>query len=187
MPKRTFIGIRVNPNDRLLNLLSELQQEFSSDKIKWSPVTNWHFTLKFLGNTTLQQEQLLIARLQNFVKSIKVFDYKIAGLGTFVRKRKPKVLYCNVLASDTLGKLQQNVEDICQQVGFDADQRNYNPHLTLGRIKHLESLDRFDRIIGLFEDQIWQTDVAKDVILFESRSTSKGPEYIPIDVFPLAQ
>jgi 2'-5' RNA ligase len=58
--------------------------------------------------------------------------------------------------------------------------RPFNPHLTIGRIKHLNDSEKLKNLIVQFQYSEIQLVPVNDVILFESILLQSGPVYKPL-------
>ena len=60
---RTFIAIHIEPSMAILTLIDNCKKNFESDKFKWVQPEDLHLTLKFLGNTSLSQIELVSSQV----------------------------------------------------------------------------------------------------------------------------
>jgi 2'-5' RNA ligase len=90
--KRLFIGIKIHPNDELLDFYSKLRMQFKGEKIKWVPAENFHITLKFLGDTSPSLVPRMINSLKEIATKFEKFSIEINGLGSF-KKTKTNECY----------------------------------------------------------------------------------------------
>jgi 2'-5' RNA ligase len=141
---RTFIAI-VLPT-AALRAVSAAQEQIQSflrardlaSVLRWSPITNLHLTLRFLGDTTAAQRDEVIARLQAVAAQTSPFTLNVemsgAGVGGFPSLRQPRVLWMGINGDmATLIQLQRQAEEIAQAVGFAPEEKGFSPHLTLAR------------------------------------------------------
>jgi RNA 2',3'-cyclic 3'-phosphodiesterase len=52
---RTFIAIKTEPQTELVKLITLFQKELKDEDIKWVYPENMHITVKFLGDTSIEQ------------------------------------------------------------------------------------------------------------------------------------
>ncbi len=96
---------------------------------------NWHITLRFLGETTSQQADAILAHLDEHLM-VEPFRVKLAGLGGFPRERKASVLWMGASGDlDPLHALAAESETAAQRAGFEPEGRPFHPHVTLSRIR----------------------------------------------------
>lgn len=140
---RTFIAVPLPTEVRAL--LGEMQRKlrsFDAD-VKWTAIPSIHLTLKFLGEIDPAVLPHLAASLREAASSARPFALRLCGLGGFPDLRKPRVLWCG-LTGDLLllESLQENVERACLEAGFPPEERPFQPHLTLGRVRGKSNLQQ---------------------------------------------
>ncbi len=135
---RTFIAVDLD--DAVKDNLAALQETLGRDagSIKWTRVDNMHLTLLFLGDVA-QLEVVDICRVvQSRSRKHKSFPFATQGLGAFPNVRRPKVLWAGITeGSEALRALHADLEDGLLELGcYRREDREYTPHLTLGRLAH---------------------------------------------------
>jgi len=61
------------------------------------------------------------------------FELGLGGFGAFPTLRRPRVIWLGVEATPELRCLKQDLEWALADCGYDAETRDFHPHLTLGR------------------------------------------------------
>lgn len=137
---RTFIAIEFPPTiqQQLENitrqLRSYLRTQNAPECLRWAGLHNVHLTLRFLGETTSAQAQLLAADLAEMTKRQEPFKLALGHVGGFPNLRQPRVLWLGVEGDiKQLNALQVVVEQCVQRAGFPAETRAFSPHITLAR------------------------------------------------------
>jgi 2'-5' RNA ligase len=69
---------------------------------------------------------------------------------------------------------------------FEVEDRPFSPHLTLGRIKFMRHPNHLGQLIGVYKDTVFQSETIRSIVLYESRLSPAGPEYIALHKFSLA-
>jgi RNA 2',3'-cyclic 3'-phosphodiesterase len=99
----------------------------------WSPRTQWHLTLRFLGSQNRSQVPELAGRWTDAAAEFAPMELALDRPGVFPGPSRPKVLWIGVAGEvNRLGELQQRVEET-SVVLAPAEARAYHPHLTLAR------------------------------------------------------
>jgi 2'-5' RNA ligase len=111
------------------------------------PVDNIHLTLKFLGDVSLSNVEMLKKILQGEVSGHHSFDISVGGLGAFPSQRRPRVVWVGVEAPTELTVIQEGVEVAMARLGYAREERPFSPHLTLGRVSRNATV-RDERQIG---------------------------------------
>jgi 2'-5' RNA ligase len=117
---------------RLERLLSSLRPEAL---IKWTPLDNLHVTAKFIGEWPLNRLDELAEALAELTPR-EPFDMEVRDLGWFPNERSPRVLWAGIHAGAALLKLVKETEERLLSLGILKEERPFNPHLTLARIKN---------------------------------------------------
>lgn len=182
---RTFIAIKIQPNEKVLELLRYFKNQFPNDKINWVDTENFHLTLRFMGETTREQLYDLVDRLEKVCSGKKKFNLSLKGTGYFKSKSQPRVLFIKIEAIEELQLFVQGIEKAVVTCGFKAEQKTFKPHITLGRIKHIENRSRFFSLLDEMPTVDYQDIEVGEIILFQSILKRTGPEYRLIQKFEL--
>ena len=180
---RTFVAIKIQPEETLIAQLSEFKRIFKRECINWIPEDNFHLTLRFIGDTTREQLYTLVDRLEELALLFDPFDISVEGAGYFSSKGKPRVLLVKIKYPEVLSKLVAGVERAVVETGFHAELKTFRPHLTLGRIKHLESRTRFTEVLDSIDKIEYQHQTVDEFIIYQSILRPEGPAYKPIQKF----
>lgn len=133
---RAFIAIHL-PEEiarQLGQVLDELKKQLPAAPVRWVPPENIHLTIKFLGDVSEVNLDLLTKMLQAEAARHPAFEIKVGGLGAFPTIRRPRVVWVGVEAPAELAALQRGVEAETARLGYESEQRAFSPHLTLGRV-----------------------------------------------------
>lgn len=183
--KRLFVAIKILPNENFIKILSKLKHELKHEKIKWAEPKNIHLTLKFFGETINENIPKIIDILNTSLQNKNRFTMKIANIGIFGSKYKPKVIWAGIYNTDYICEIQNCMSKALEIIGYVNDRQNYVPHLTLGRIKFINDKPLFNDIILGFKTEYLQEITVSDIILFESKLTKKGAIYQVVKNFNL--
>lgn len=182
---RTFIAIKIVAEKRLADLFSDLKKSLKGEEIRWVDTDNLHLTLRFLGETNREQVSEIINVLESVSENFKPFVIEIKGAGVFKNKMQPRVLFLTVENNQILFQLANEIRNKIKPFGFDDDEKTFNPHLTLGRIKYIENKDAFYALANRFKDVKVQMVTVTEVIFYQSILSSDGPAYKPIKIVKL--
>ncbi len=101
---------------------------------KWTPVQNFHLTLKFIGEVDERTADDIVSALDGV--RADAFDLSLHGIGTFEGKRGPRLLYAAGVATPELLDLEARVSAALARVpGLEVENRRFTPHVTLARLK----------------------------------------------------
>ncbi|MEJ2263407.1 MAG: RNA 2',3'-cyclic phosphodiesterase [Anaerolineales bacterium] len=133
---RSFIAIDLPPKiqTRLENISDQLQERLEGVPVRWVPVGNIHLTLKFLGDVSESNLEVLKDVLQTVVSGHPTFEISVGGLGAFPKSKRPRVIWIGIEAPQDLSVVQRNIEAETTRLGYAPEKRPFSPHLTLGRV-----------------------------------------------------
>ena len=135
---RTFVAIRLpgEVEESLARLAGEMRSLWPERGVRWVQGENIHLTLRFLGDMEEGRVGELGEGLDGIGNGCEAFDLNLAKSGCFPNERRPSVIWTGVEDGEgKLGELQREVEALVQRLGWEAEGRNYRPHLTLGRVR----------------------------------------------------
>ena len=99
------------------------------------PPQNWHFTLRFLGDTERARRDQLALTLRR-VRLGPSFSIRFDGLGAFPRGKRARIIWLGVTdGARELVSLAEAVESAVRGSDFPAEERPFKPHLTLSRVE----------------------------------------------------
>jgi RNA 2',3'-cyclic 3'-phosphodiesterase len=133
---RAFIAIDLptNISQRLDDVSMELREKLENVPVRWVQVGNIHLTLKFLGDVSIANLEILKQVLESEVVNHKPFSVSIGNLGAYPNLKHPRVMWVGVEAPNDLAYLQRSIETAMARLGYAKEDRPFTPHLTLGRV-----------------------------------------------------
>jgi len=133
---RAFIAIDLTPEIRqhLEQVSAQLKERLESAPVRWVPVDNIHLTLKFLGDVSLANLEILKKMLQTEVAGHHAFEISVGGVGAFPSPRHARVIWVGVEAPPELAAIQRGIESSMARLGYAREDRPFTAHLTLGRV-----------------------------------------------------
>ena len=148
---------------------------------------NTHVTLKFLGDVPTGRVSAVREALSEAVAStgLAPFDLRLGGYGAFPSSDYISVVWLGVQSGGSeLTRLQEAVETRLVELGFDAEDHDFTPHVTIARMDHAAGKDHVQRLLG--EPATGTTAMrVEHVSLTESTLTKEGPVYSTVASIPL--
>jgi len=175
--KRTFIAVKAEPNENLRKAITLLRNGLNRDSVKWVDPAIMHLTLAFLGDTEDEIIELMSSKLKEKCSGSGEISFTIKGLGVFPGINNPRVIWAGIENSGTLLKLQQIVAEIMASLNIPVEEREFKPHLTLGRVKLLRSTEKLKQIISEYESVEFQNVKLNKLMYYESVLMPGGPLY----------
>ncbi len=176
--------------DAISTATADLHRALSNGLIRWVPAHNVHLTLKFLGDVSPSNLDLIKQMLVTEASQFTAFDVQVQGLGCYPNVRRPRVLWVGLEAPAELGSLQRAIEAAAARLGYEAEERGFSPHLTIGRVRQNASSTDLHRIRTCLESThvgMLGTARVDAVHLFKSELRPEGSIYTRLFSAPLRQ
>jgi 2'-5' RNA ligase len=84
-----------------------------------------------------------------------------------------------------LKQLAVEIEEGMVSLGFSREEKAFNPHLTVGRIKFIQNKIAFNILVNEFKNSDIQDVKVSEVIFYQSILNYEGPIYKPINILNL--
>ncbi len=186
---RAFIAIDIPPEIKqaISNQTASLRKE-SGHAVRWVAVESIHLTLKFLGEVSSVNLQLLTQAIQAECAQIAPFTVSVENLGCFPNPRRPRIIWIGLVVPSGLNRLQRQVETSAARLGYAPDDKPFSPHLTIGRVREQASPAELQALRSLLEQTTAAslgTFTVKEVHLYKSDLKPEGPVYTRLATAPL--
>ena len=179
---RTFVAVELTQECRnhLLEAIETLQAVAGG--IKWSDEKKLHVTIKFIGELKEEALPRATSALQDAAQEVQPFEMDISGLSGFPPEGVPNVLFAAVRDSTgALHTLQSAVEDVlAKELDVDREDRDFIPHVTLGRVKKKGFCPPLEKLRGQLQDTHFGAVPVDEMVLIKSELTPDGPIYTPL-------
>ncbi|MBK8130079.1 MAG: RNA 2',3'-cyclic phosphodiesterase [bacterium] len=153
--------------------------------VKWVEPENLHLTLKFLGDTPDDLLPRIESDVEEVCRDIGPFKLAIQGVGCFPNKSRPRAYWAGLTPSKALKSLQGGIAERMDALGFEPEEKEFVPHLTVARIK--EPIGK-ERMTQAFLNFALQSDsfTVTEVSMVKSTLRQEGPIYSVLRNFPLS-
>ncbi len=189
---RIFIAIRMP--DEVIQKITRISQYFQSQlperALKWVETENLHLTLKFLGEipeTIISEVQQLLTQA---AATQKPFELSVEGLGMYPHANQPRTIWLGIEGVKPMIALHARLEKDLEGLKIEKENRPFNPHLTLARVRERTSREVAHQIgetLAAFKvDSLGKFQVS-EIHLIESQLTPKGPIYTTRFTAPLSE
>jgi 2'-5' RNA ligase len=182
---RAFVAVQI-PDD-LLKVLAAMQAELGRRGLqaRWTRPENLHLTLKFLGDIPADQVETVATALRAVAAEHVLFELTAEGIGVFPGMRRPRVLWAGLSgASNALVRLQQDLDNQLEAVGFSREAREFHGHLTLGRFAEGPG-GRVADVLPAYAAQCFGSFEVREMVLFQSDLRPRGAVYTALVRAPL--
>ena len=176
---RTFIA--VDPGKTVRDRLIALQEVLARTgaAVKWVEPENLHFTLLFLGEVDDREVPDVCRVVAEGCQAHAAFPLGVERVGCFGNVRRPRTVWVGTgQGTQELVALHDALEPPLLDLGcYRREERQYTPHLTLGRVKTDRPNDKL--AAALTKQAGWQGGEAqvREVLVMSSELTPDGPLY----------
>jgi 2'-5' RNA ligase len=136
-----------------------------------------------LGEIELSKISEISFILKNF--KFNKFEIEFSGCGIFPNFSHPRVLWVGVKnGKEDLIKISGEINQELSKLKFEKE-KNFHPHLTIGRIKSNRNKDKLLELIKEKNGENFGKMYVEEIVLMKSTLTQKGPIYEEIEKFKL--
>ncbi|MCD8141380.1 MAG: RNA 2',3'-cyclic phosphodiesterase [Planctomycetaceae bacterium] len=183
---RTFIAAEIGDDVRDALEADVAVLRAGAPLVKWVKTENLHLTLRFLGDVKENDLEELFDALEEGVAGIEPFALEMRGIGAFPNWRHPRVVWAGCGdGTEEAVDLAAAVEEVCVDLGYEAEKRPFRPHLTLGRVKLPADARGLEETVAAMGERVFGYIDVDAVVVFMSSLRRNGPVYAPMARFPL--
>ncbi|RJP58722.1 MAG: RNA 2',3'-cyclic phosphodiesterase [Candidatus Auribacter fodinae] len=180
---RLFIAFCLSAD--ILNAIDHfISNNQSLHGIRWVKTENIHLTLKFLGNIAIKRVPKICKALDSLASEFSPFSIAITGVGCFPNQKKPRVIWAGVDKNAPLTeKIASKLDAILHEIGFEKEQRPFQPHITIGRVKdpkEFSATSHFNSMIQKAQNAKFGECEMTKISLIQSILRPEGPVYTEI-------
>ncbi len=179
-PARVRLFVSIELPEPVIEEVKRIQKELKQlDLFEGTYVRpeNLHITLAFFGSVEDAQIPSIHERLSSI--SLPAYDIKLKALGVNSLSR-PHVLWITVEAP-LLGTLAEQISELFPEY---REQKPFNGHITIARMKKVLNKSRLKELLTVFplHEHAWH---AQEFALWQSETLPEGPIYTMMATFPL--
>ena len=177
---RTFIAVELK--EELKKKIEEVQtplKKLGAD-VSWVKPGNVHATLKFLGEVPEDKIERVFEGTKKALEGIKGFKLSLKDLGCFPNMKRPRVVWIGVeKGKEELALMAKKIEQEMENIGYPKENREFSPHLTIGRVKSPKNIERLAEQIKTTNFQTEEIEI-KEVVVMRSQLNPAGAIYTPL-------
>ncbi|MEO0089463.1 MAG: RNA 2',3'-cyclic phosphodiesterase [candidate division WOR-3 bacterium] len=174
---RSFIALEIP--EEIKNEVYQHIENFKKDNlpVKWVEKENLHITLVFLGEQDLNFINRVKEILKNLSSNFKPFYINLTNFGFFPNAKKPRVFWVGINKNkEIITQMVEKLNNELKKIGFKPEEREFSPHLTIGRFKAVFNAEKYLTLKYKSKDFL-----IDKITLFKSTLTSTGPIYEVIE------
>ena len=184
MAMRLFVALDVEGSLKEKVLGVQRLLDFRDAHIRFVEKENLHLTLKFLGEVNGNSVNEVSEVLRSVSGNTKPFRISISGLSYFSSGKSIRVIFLGVVeGKDYLIDLEKQLNEKLKV--FKEEDYDPHPHLTIARVGFVKEPKKFlGRLESLKNFSVGEME-AREIKLFKSALTRKGPIYTEVAKFQL--
>ncbi|HMJ91036.1 MAG TPA: RNA 2',3'-cyclic phosphodiesterase [Candidatus Acidoferrum sp.] len=178
---RAFVAVPIPEHIRaeLARMQTEMLPEFRD--VSWTRPEAMHLTLHFFGDIDTEKINEVIATLTAATGSRPVMKLSLRGVGNFSQR----VIWAGIEGDiEILRELALAIQDSVAKFGSKIEERRFNAHVTLGRVRQRAGRD-FNVKLQRWREAEFGSFSADRVELIRSELSPHGSRYTTLAVFPL--
>ena len=131
---RAFVAIELSQEiqQRLEQVSEQLKQSLTGAPVRWVPVDNIHLTLKFLGDVSLSNLDMVKKIILTVSSQHRVFEISAGGLGAFPKVHRPRIIWIGLEAPTELAAIQHAIDLETARLGYASEDRPFSPDFRPG-------------------------------------------------------
>jgi RNA 2',3'-cyclic 3'-phosphodiesterase len=181
---RSFIAVEIPEvlRQKLREFLRDLKT--TGADVKWVRPEGIHLTLKFLGPVRQDVLEKITSSLRPVAEKFFPFEMRAERCGCFPSLRNPRVVWAGLTDREgALLRLHREIEAAAAELGLSPEDRPFQPHLTLGRVRSPKGkIPLAQKIEGNARLDLGSFPVER-VILFRSDLRPEGAVYTKLQEF----
>ena len=174
---RTFIALDTPETVTKVALSLQSSVKVNPKAVRWVRKENIHITLRYIGSTAPGEVEKINRLLSEIVGQNSDLSLNISGTGCFPKKERPRILWLGVDGDVVeLKLLVEMINSEMDQLGYPQEERNYSPHISIGRIRYPQKVtpDVTDFLSAEYEAISW--NIPK-IIFYQSELLPSGAIY----------
>jgi len=184
---RCFLAIEL-PREVLQRLVA-LQEELQSVRreVRWTRPEHIHLTLKFFGEVADGDLPEVHNVARAIAARVEPIDLEVRGAGCFPPGGPVRIVWAGVVGPPpVLVECWQACEHGFAELGFKPEQRDYRPHLTIGRVRNARASQQIRSAVDQQDSFSGGQFVAEGLTLFQSVLSRSGPTYTALARMPFS-
>lgn len=159
---------------------------------KWVAEENLHVTLRFLGIASDPACEVVTDRVRMALSEVESYRLRLDTVRAIPRPRSASLLWVGPsVGGEETAEVSALITEAVSFLDFEPDGHRFKAHITLCRARHprrviSEALDEVEHTLHRANERAITMSV-REVTLFASTLTPRGPRYEQIAVIPLGR
>lgn len=152
--------------------------------VAWADPATAHMTLRFLGNAEPEALERLARRLEPVAAAAGPVLARPGTTGAFPGWRRARVLWIAVDSGGAVERLAASVEVAARDAGFDAEERPFTAHVTLGRARRGGGAGGATAAVRAWKPG-GSPEPISELVLYRSDLGPRGARHTPLERYPI--
>ena len=173
---RTFLAFRIPEEVKayLQTIIGTMARY--TDGVKWVNENGQHITLKFFGEIEEEQAVLFQEALSGLDERYGPFPVMLGEVGVFPTRKRARVIIVTLKKGiDNICMIFNDIEEHLSELGVAREDREFTPHITLGRRRVPAPL--LEKDVAVLDQKTFVLDT---LVLYRSTLTKEGAIYDPV-------
>lgn len=184
MSTRTFVALEIDEaaRDSLMDAMARMVAQAGDADARWVGRENLHITLKFLGPVPDEDLAKVCDAVAAAAAECEPFEFELPGL-VCVPPHGKQVRMVWARVGDPGGgvaALASRLEAALGPMGFEPEDREFDPHVTLCRVKNPRGSGVLRAVVEPLAARDFGGQDAEEVVTFASKLTPRGSIYTPL-------
>ena len=175
---RCFVAIELPKaiQDQLSQIQNTLRKQIQ--RASWVKPGNIHLTLKFLGDVNPNDIKSVGQAIAQVASYHSPFSLQFGDVGAFPNPARPRVIWVGVkVGGEKVSAFAQDINGVLSPCGFPPDNKKFNSHLTIARLKEQVNLRPFASLHCQYDEIDSAAMTVHEVSLIRSQLHPKGAIY----------
>lgn len=175
---RLFIALKLSEEQQHEIRIMQNRLKGCIQGVKWVSPGNMHLTLKFIGETDTSSINLVRDALEKAATCLVPFQFCFGETGVFPHPGKPRVLWIGMQKGrkETV-EAAEKVDYYLTEAGLAKENREFHPHLTLGRLRNPINKEKLNHFLEGEKDFTTTPAEAVEIVLYQSILDRNGARY----------
>ena len=185
---RCFVAIEIPMT--IQNQLAQIQTILRKQiqRASWVKPGNIHLTLKFLGDVNPDDIESIGQTTEQAAAHHSPFSLRMGGVGAFPSLARPRAIWSGVkVGEEQVSALAQDINQALSRCGFPPDDKKFNSHLTIARLKRRVDLRPFVNLYRQYDEIDDGAMTVHEISLIQSQLHPKGAVYTTLQSYALTR
>jgi 2'-5' RNA ligase len=184
LPDKVRAFVAIFPPNEVVEQLElaqiRLKKNIAAGSVRWTKPEQIHLTLQFLGQIERERLNAFDNALEKVASESSSFEIRSETIGCFPNERRPKIIWAGLAGElESLRAVKQKLDGALGELGYTPEERDFHPHLTIGRVAHLKFADaqRLAKEISHYKPAQFGGWKVKSIQFMQSILSSNGAVY----------